>query len=311
MTELEALNQVLRSVGESPVATIDSNHPEAKAILAVLKTENSRRQARGWWFNKYVTNHPGGALPAGTVFARPLTRSLDYFARGTELRDAATGNVVLTAVPDLEIQTTVAFTSLPEEFAIYVTAAAAVAYAIEFDADEVHLAAARMQLEASEVIVHRLHIRYYEIGKSSKRLQARGWWFNKSRRTITGTVPDNYLFAKPVLRQLDYFPRNGQLIDRATGSVVSEAVLCDVVEFISNYDELPQVFQDYVAAVAELERAQDFLPSSSSIPRLQSNMELARVNANNEHTKYAAVNLFGTASSGGSLQRAWGFRYRV
>lgn len=316
MTDLEAVNQVLASVGESPVNTTATAHPEVVAIMAVLKSENIRRQARGWWFNKYVTNHPGGALPAGTSYARPLKRSLSYFARGTELRDAKTGLVVSGAVPELEIQTVVPFSSLPDEFANYVTAAAAVSYAIEFDADEVHLAAARLQLEAAEVMVHRLHIRYYEIDKASKRLQARGWWFNKSRKTLTPTlgvvlVPDSYLFVKPVMKSLDYFPKDGQLIDRNTSLPVTSSVLCDVVEYVEDYDSLPQVFQDYVSAVAELERAQDFLPSSSSIPRLQSNMELARVNANNEHVKYAAVNLFGTASTGTSINRAWGSRYRV
>lgn len=317
MTLLEALNHVLRSVGESHVDSINTNHKEHQTILATIIAQNSRRQERGWWFNKYVADLPNSTLPTGTVFARPLNRGLDYYPQSGVLYNRRTGAPVSGAIPQVELQRLVAFEALPQEFADYVVTAAALAYASDYDADETHLAALQTQLQDAEVLVHRLHIRYYETELVSKRLQGRGWWFNTSRRLLSLQdaqgiiVPPSYLFVKPLQRSWDYFPRNGRLVDRATGEYVKHPVDCEVREYISNFEELPPSFQDYVTAVAELERAQDFLPSSSSIPRLRVNMEEHRRNVQQDHIKYAAVNLFATPSMGSSLSRSWGYRYKV
>lgn len=316
MTLLEAINIVLKSVSESPITVLNSNHPEQKLILDEINLQSARRQRRGWWFNTHLTSLPSATLPADTVYARPLNRSLDYYPFNGELHDRKTGLPVTGPVPDIEIQREIAFEQLPEEFADYVAVCAALAYGSTYDADELHLKALSGQQQDAEVIIHRLHIRYYAIPAMSKRLQGRGWWFNTYRGYLddldaTGLkVPSNILYARPVRRDLDYFPRGGYLIDRRTREPVGMAVECELREFVEDYDNLPQSFQDYVSAVAELERAQDYLPSSSSIPRLQAVMEQARQNVTQDHIKYAKVNLFGTASTGRSIVRAQGWRYR-
>lgn len=315
MTLLEALNMVLQSVGESPVSTINSNHPEAKIILAEIENQNKSRQARGWWFNKAMTDLTSNVLPVGTTWARPEKRSLDYYPMQGKLHDRRTGQPVPGAIPRVELQRLVPFTDLPEEFALYVTTAAGVAYASTYDADEIHLQALTLRLQDQEVQVHRLHIRYYETAVVSRRLQGRGWWFNTGHRLLSTidsqglVVPDGILFAKPTQRGLDYFPASGYMVDRDTGLPVKHAVQCEVRFFVEDFDALPPSFQDYVVTLAELERAQDFLPSSSSIPRLQADMELARRNAQQDHIKYAAVNLFGINSVATPLSKAWGSRY--
>lgn len=317
MQLLEAVNKVLRSVGESPVSSVTTNHPEVVSILDAIKQANERRQRRGWWFNLHLAtliNPP--ALPAGTIFARPLNRSEDTYPKGGVLYSRKTGAPYAGDPGELEIQKLVDFTELPEEFAEFVVIAASLDYAIAYDADELHIKALQSELEDSRVQVHRLHIRYYEIHKASLRLQGRGWWFNKFFMDLGtdagGTVvPENVLFAKPVHRHLDYFPRNGRMIDREDGGVVQHSVRCEVRVFVDEFNELPPSFQDYVEAVAELERAQDYLPESSSIRRLEVNMELARRNAQQDHIKYSAVNLFTISSVGVPINRAWGNRYRA
>lgn len=51
-TELEAVNLMLRSIGESPVQDLDENiNPDAVNALAILRAVNRRVQAEGWNFN--------------------------------------------------------------------------------------------------------------------------------------------------------------------------------------------------------------------------------------------------------------------
>lgn len=314
MQLLEAVNEVLRSVGESPVGSLNTSHPEIKAILACIHAETLRRQQRGWWFNLHVTTLTTADVPADTRFARPLDMSKDYYPKGGKLHDRRTGQPIVDFPCDVEIQRQLDFEDLPDEFAYLVVTAAALAYAAEYDADELHLQALGTKVKEADIEVKRLHIRYYAIGKVSKRLQHRGWWFNTWEGMVTpgpdGTVPKEMLLCIPKQRSLDYILMGGKLIDRHTRQPVTQPVQCEVHVFVESFPELPQSFQDYVVAQAELERAQDFLPESSSIPRLQMVATQARENVGRDHIKYAKVNLFWMNSVGGKIAQSWGMRYR-
>ena len=316
MQLLEAVNKVLRSIGESPVSTITTSHPEVVGIIDAVKQATERRQRRGWWFNINTVTLPAPpALPAGTSFARAINTGLRVYPKGDVLHDRNTGLPFVGDPGPLEVQTLVQFEDLPESFAEYVVLAASVDYGISYDADELHLKALQIELEESRVQVHRLHIRYFEIDKASRIIQGRGWWFNKYRATLTPgptgevEVAPDVLYAKPMQRHLDYFPRGARLIDRRGGEPVKHAVECDVRVYVQ-FDDLPQSMKDYVNAAAELQRAQDYLPESSSIPRLQAEVQQARYNAQQDHIKYAGVNLFSINSVGVPLARGWGSRYR-
>ena len=215
---------------------------------------------------------------------------------------------------DVELQTLVAFEDLPDEFAEYVATAAAVDYSSDYDADELHLQALAQDLQDTQTQVHRLHIRYYETAKVSRMLQGRGWWFNTAVATLTSdatgvVVPPNVLFARP-LCGTEAFPSLGYMIDRETRQPVQGSLRCEVRYFIEDYDALPQSFQDYVAIFAEMSRTQDFLPESSSMKRLEAEMQGARTLVQQDHIKYSQVNLFSMPSVGIPLSKAWGSRYR-
>ena len=52
MTELEAVNAMLRAIGESPVLTLDSaTHQDAVNALTILRDKNRAVQEQGWRFN--------------------------------------------------------------------------------------------------------------------------------------------------------------------------------------------------------------------------------------------------------------------
>ena len=50
-TELDAVNQILSSVGQAPVTTLDLQNPEVSIVLNTLREVNKQVQAEGWIFN--------------------------------------------------------------------------------------------------------------------------------------------------------------------------------------------------------------------------------------------------------------------
>lgn len=314
MQLLDALNEVLATVGESPVDSIVTDHPEHEAIMAAINKQLTLRQRRGWWFNTHETVVIGGDVSAYS-FARPLARNKDYYIRNGKYHDRKTGQPVTEDTPS-DVQEDVPFVELPEEFAQYVTVCACLQYGSDYDADELKLKALSGQQQDLEVIVHRMQIRYFGIARANKALQGRGWWFNTGTAYFSDVVagklevPANVLYAKPRHRYLDGFIRGKYLVDRKTQLPFNIAVDCEVRWFIEDFDDLPPSFQDYVVAQAELERAQDWLPSSSSIPNLQAKAEQARRNCQQDHIKYAGVNLFGIDSMASKINRSYGSRYR-
>ena len=51
MDELEALNMLLRAVGNSPVNSKSTDHPDAVNALSTLTRIRKQVQLTGWWFN--------------------------------------------------------------------------------------------------------------------------------------------------------------------------------------------------------------------------------------------------------------------
>ena len=50
-TELDAVNQILSSVGQAPVTTLDMKNPEVYIALETLREVNRQVQSEGWTFN--------------------------------------------------------------------------------------------------------------------------------------------------------------------------------------------------------------------------------------------------------------------
>ena len=50
-TELSAVNSILGSIGQSPIASIDFTNPEISFVYNILKESNQDVQSEGWTFN--------------------------------------------------------------------------------------------------------------------------------------------------------------------------------------------------------------------------------------------------------------------
>ena len=65
-TELSAVNAILGSIGQAPVASIDYDNPEISYVYNILKSANQDVQTEGWMFNK--ENHVKYTNKVGNKF---------------------------------------------------------------------------------------------------------------------------------------------------------------------------------------------------------------------------------------------------
>lgn len=91
MTELEALNMLLRLIGATPVNDINTTYPEAANARATLTRIRRKVQKRGWWFNIdyslcYEPNEDGEVVVSNDITSL-VAEDRRYILRGTKMYD--------------------------------------------------------------------------------------------------------------------------------------------------------------------------------------------------------------------------------
>ena len=129
-TELEAINTMLSTIGESPVNTVeDTGNVDVVIARQILQSVSREVQARGWHFNteKNYTITPDSAgylvlpntvLKADTVYP---DNSKDVVVRGSKLYDRENHTYVFTDAVKVEMTVLLTFDELPEVARNYVT----------------------------------------------------------------------------------------------------------------------------------------------------------------------------------------------
>lgn len=154
MTELEAVNLILRALGEHPVTTVDTRHPTVQLALAELNARRMVILLHGYWFNHWnVTLTPDISgfvyVPTG-MLAFQSDDPNRYIIRGDKLYD--TQNQTYAITTDLYGQSTVdvAFEDMPVQARIVVANQAAIkAYGVDIGLDA---NAQTYQAEAQEAL---------------------------------------------------------------------------------------------------------------------------------------------------------------
>jgi hypothetical protein len=135
-TELDAVNQILSSVGQAPVTTLDLQNPEVSIVLNTLREVNRQVQAEGWIFNterEYEltpdsgTNeilYPFNMLQIDTN--QPYHKSkYDVVKRGIKLYDRLNHTFTFTDPIKADVVWYFDFTDIPAAIQAYITARAA------------------------------------------------------------------------------------------------------------------------------------------------------------------------------------------
>lgn len=189
MQTLTVLNQMLGTMGEAPLNTLEDPHTFRGACLSRLDSENRRIQAKGWWFNmEEVTLNPmldtRISLSGDTISVR--TPSRNVIQRGRYLYDLEGGTPFFTSSLDVELIRLVPFESLPESAAQYVAASAVLKFQSSYDSDRAKTAELDMGMKEARIECMTEHIRNRRSNfiESNSKLQRLKQTTNGARRLI-------------------------------------------------------------------------------------------------------------------------------
>lgn len=146
-SELEAVNMMLASIGESPVNTIeDSGVVDAVTARQMLTSTSRRVQAKGWHWNTDKCRMLPLSFPDREV-TLPLSclkvdtvgnsQSLDCVQRGTRLYDRKNHSYTFASPVYVDMVQMLAFDELPETARAYITLSAARKFQESFVGSEV------------------------------------------------------------------------------------------------------------------------------------------------------------------------------
>ena len=135
-TELDAVNQILSSVGQAPVTTLDLQNPEVSIVLNTLREINRQVQAEGWTFNteRHYEMTPDAStkqiLYPTNMLSMDTNREThkdkyDVVKRGTKLYDRLNHKYTFDDPIQADVVWYFDFTDIPAAIQAYITARAA------------------------------------------------------------------------------------------------------------------------------------------------------------------------------------------
>lgn len=129
-TELEAINTMLSTIGESPVNTVeDTGNVDVVIARQILQSVSREVQARGWHFNTEkdytITPDSSGYLLLPTTVLKADTvspdESTDVVVRGSKLYDRRNHTYCFTNAVKVDMLVLLTFDALPEVARNYIT----------------------------------------------------------------------------------------------------------------------------------------------------------------------------------------------
>ena len=151
MKTLDVVNEMLGTMGETPLNTLDDPHAFRGACLSTLARVNREVQAKGWWFNSELLTLSPSALDSsiylpgdclGVRVPRKATgaSTRNYVKRGRRLYDTGSngdaGTYVFTADVTVDIFRLIPFEDdLDEVAANYIASQAVLQFQSKYDGD--------------------------------------------------------------------------------------------------------------------------------------------------------------------------------
>ncbi|MDX5515096.1 hypothetical protein [Stenotrophomonas sp. RG-453] len=132
-TTLEAVNEMLGAIGETPISDLEAlGNVDASIAFDTLRAVSREVQTKGWWFNEqesftFTLSADGRVLPPQSILKlTPARGGTPLVVRGTRLVNPRTGEDTFTAAPTASyVVWHLAFEELPESARRYIAIRAA------------------------------------------------------------------------------------------------------------------------------------------------------------------------------------------
>lgn len=145
MTELDAYNRMLATLGESPVESENEDHGSLPAARAQLSRTRQAVLGKGWWFNREnttLTPDPESgyvSVPTDALSVEVVASNLKYAQRGSRLYDSTNGTYVIPYAVAVRLLRDLEFTDLPFIAQEYIAAEAVAQFNIDNEGDPLKL----------------------------------------------------------------------------------------------------------------------------------------------------------------------------
>lgn len=127
MTELDAINLMLETIGEAPINSLEVSGLADLAVAKRTLQETAREvQSEGWNWNteenvRFIPDIDGYVnLPSNILRVEPTYRYLPYIGRGVKLYNKETRTYIFTEAVYLNITTFLSFEELPDCARMYI-----------------------------------------------------------------------------------------------------------------------------------------------------------------------------------------------
>jgi hypothetical protein len=169
LTELNIINAMLGSIGESKVTSPNSQHPSAIQAKAKLEELNPLFQMRDWWFNHEYNLILAPSPVSGEVIVPSNTLSagsvVGYVWRGNRLYDpyGHTFNIGKSVTVDLVVQLPIE--ELPMSAAQYLKAHCVRQFHTDEEGDQIKINEYTKAEEKAEFLLKNEHLRMLKVNK--------------------------------------------------------------------------------------------------------------------------------------------------
>ena len=169
MTKIDAINRMLRYIGELPIPndiTVDELPEGHEAVQArVILDETIREeQEEGWWFNKFTITYPPSAsgyitIPSNVTSLKATSATANYVKNGNDLYDVTQQTKIFTDPVELDVRLEIEFADLPDVFRTYVVLQAAKQLHTYLNGDDTTQRELETKLAMQRVKVDKEHLR--------------------------------------------------------------------------------------------------------------------------------------------------------
>lgn len=164
-TTLDVVNEMLATLGEAPLNTLEEEHPLVPAALRTLALNTRKALTEDWWFTReYVTLVPDPitgeiAVPADALSIDPVKPYDNYVRRGRRLYDPENATYNIARTLKCRILRDIEFEDLPMSAAEYVSLRAQLSFNKAYDGDQTKIKLLSDDLRQARIILRAEHIR--------------------------------------------------------------------------------------------------------------------------------------------------------